>query len=82
MRGKHQNSQDNLKPFKKGESGNPSGRSKAFTGIKKELKVLVNSLDFMGEETHKEKIVERIVLMAEDGDWKAIEMLEKLGCFD
>ena len=47
MRGKHPNSQDNLKPFKKGESGNPSGRTKAFSGLKDDLKILVNETDFM-----------------------------------
>jgi len=81
MKGKHPNSQANLKPFVKGESGNPSGRAKAFTGLKDDLKYLVNETDFMGEDTH-EKIIERIVYMAEIGDWKAIELLERLGCLD
>jgi len=82
MRGKHPNSQDNLKPFEKGVSGNPSGRAKAFNGLKDDLKILVNETDFMGEDTHREKIIERIVYMAEIGDWKAIELLERLGCLD
>jgi len=42
MKGKHPNSQANLKPFVKGESGNPSGRAKAFNGIKKQLQALAN----------------------------------------
>ena len=83
MRGQHQNSQDNLKPFKKGESGNPSGRTKAFSGIKEELKKYVNEThEVYYEFTHKEKIVHGIVEKAEDGDWRAIELLEKLGCLD
>ena len=82
MRGKHPNSQANLQPFEKGQSGNPSGRTKAFTGIKDELKELVHESDWTGEETHREKIVDRIVTMAEFGDWKAIELLQRLGCFD
>lgn len=83
MRGKHQNSQDNLKPFKKGESGNPSGRTKAFSGIKEELKQYVNEKDsIVYEHTHKELIVHGIVEKAIDGDWKAIELIERLGCFD
>ena len=82
MKGKNPNSQANLKPFVKGESGNPSGRAKAFTGLKDDLKILVNETDFMGEDTHREKIIERIVYMAEIGDWKAIELLDKLGCLD
>ena len=47
MRGKHPNSQANLKPFEKGESGNPSGRTKAFSGIKDELKEYVHKPDFI-----------------------------------
>ena len=41
MRGKHPNSQANLQPFEKGQSGNPSGRTKAYSGIKDELKEYV-----------------------------------------
>ena len=33
-------------------------------------------------DTHREKIIERIVYMAEIGYWKAIELIERLGCFD
>ena len=83
MRGQHPNSQDNLKPFKKGESGNPSGRTKAFNGIKEELKEYVNKKDNVYYElTHRQLIVEGIVEKAVDGDWKAIDLLEKLGCLD
>jgi len=82
MRGKHPNSQDNLKPFKKGESGNPSGRMKAFSGIKDELKDYVNKENFVSNETPRQEIIERIVYMAKYGDWRAIELLEKLGCLD
>tara|TARA_Y100001970_G_C13965170_1_gene715217 strand:- start:214 stop:534 length:321 start_codon:yes stop_codon:yes gene_type:complete len=35
--GTHPNSQANLKPFKKGESGNPSGRKRSFDGIKAQV---------------------------------------------
>ena len=83
MRGKHQNSQDNLKPFKKGESGNPSGRMKAYASIKKELKKYVNETHHIYYKyTHRDIIVHGIVDKAEDGDWKAIELLERLGCLD
>ena len=40
MRGQHPNSQKNLKKFKEGESGNPSGRAKAFSKLKAQLKAL------------------------------------------
>ena len=82
MRGKHPNSKKNLKPYEKGESGNPSGRMKSFSGIKDELKEYVHKPDFISNETPRESIVERIVYMAKFGDWKAIELLERLGCLD
>lgn len=83
MRGEHQNSQVNLKPYKKGESGNPSGRMKAFGGIKDELKVYVNAKDYCSIDlTNRDIIVQEIVGMAKNGDWRAIELLEKLGCLD
>ena len=82
MRGKHPNSQANLKPFEKGESGNPSGRTKAFSGIKDELKEYVNKPDFCDGDTPKKDIVERIVIMAKWGDKWALELLDRLGCLD
>ena len=60
MRGKHPNSQKNLKPFGKGESGNPSGRTKSFSGLKDDLKKQVNSKhDIYFEYTNKELISEK-----------------------
>ena len=41
-KGKHPNSLKNLKPFKEGESGNPSGRAKAFAKLKDDLKALAD----------------------------------------
>ena len=82
MRGHHPNSQANLKKFKEGESGNPSGRPKAFIGIKDELTELVNSSEWDDGETHRDIIVDRIVTMAEIGDKWAIELIERLGCLD
>ena len=83
MRGQHPNSQKNLKKFKKGQSGNPSGRIKSFSGIKEDLKAKVNSLHPINfEYSYKELIIEAIVNNAIAGDWKAIELIEKLGCLD
>jgi len=83
MRGTHPNSQKNLKKFKEGESGNPSGRAKAFTGIKEELKEYVNQKhNIWVSSTHRDLVIKQIVEKAEDGDWKAIELLERLGCLE
>ena len=84
MRGKHPNSQANLQPFEKGQSGNPSGRAKAYSGIKDDLKDLVNEIDeeWVDERTHRDIILMAIVEKAENGDWNAIELLERLGCLD
>ena len=82
MRGKHPNSQANLKPFEKGQSGNPSGRPKAFMGIKDDMHEYINSREFPNDDTHRQNIIERIVSMAEYGDKWAIELIEQIGCLD
>ena len=83
-RGKHPNSQANLQPFEKGQSGNPSGRAKAFSGIQDDLKQLVNEIDecYIKPTTHRDVILKAIIEKAEFGDWNAIQLLDKLGCFD
>ena len=64
-------------------AGNPSGRMKAFSGIKDELKAYVNADDYCSIDlTNRDIIVQEIVGMAKNGDWRAIELLEKLGCLD
>jgi len=84
MRGQHPNSKKNLKKFKKGQSGNPSGRLKSFNGIKDDLKAKANTIHPLNLDglTYKELIIEGILDNAIDGDWKAIELIEKLGCLD
>tara|TARA_R100000808_G_C2013561_1_gene65030 strand:- start:33 stop:281 length:249 start_codon:yes stop_codon:yes gene_type:complete len=82
MKGEHPNSRKNLKPFPKGVSGNPSGRPIAFTGIKDELKEVINKQDVFDMATPKMVIVERIICMAKEGDKWALELLERLGCLD
>ena len=84
MRGQHPNSQKNLKKFEKGQSGNPSGRLKSFSGIKDDLKAKANTIHPLNLDrlTYKELIIEGILDNAIDGDWKAIELIEKLGCLD
>ena len=85
-RGKHPNSQSNLKPYPKGVSGNPLGRKGQFDRIK-------DILDKYGDEeiydwndnnkgTRREQVWETIWTMAIGGNIKYVELLAKLGCLD
>ena len=54
----------------KGESGNPNGRNGAMSDLFKEL---AETTDDQGK-TRKEKILDKILRMAENGSLKAAEM--------
>jgi hypothetical protein len=90
MRGTHPNSQKNLKKFKEGESGNPSGRGKSFTKMKDALKELADEevetnqigWDLICNAPRKELVHRAIWDKAQDGDKWAIALLERLGCLD
>lgn len=88
MRGQHPNSQKNLKKFKEGESGNPSGRAKSFSKLKAQLKALGNEdyyrnqFDVNPKGTRRELVHHAIWDKAQDGDKWAILLLERLGCLD
>ena len=90
MRGQHPNSQKNLKKFKEGESGNPSGRAKSFNKMKDALKKLADeqaeSDDGIWHTTHSETRKELVHIAiwdkAQDGDKWAIQLLERLDCLD
>tara|TARA_R100001480_G_scaffold33624_1_gene45260 strand:+ start:889 stop:1203 length:315 start_codon:yes stop_codon:yes gene_type:complete len=56
--------------FKPGESGNPNGRNGAMSDLFKEL---AETTDDQGK-TRKEKILDKILRMAENGSLKAAEM--------
>jgi hypothetical protein len=56
--------------FKPGESGNPNGRNGAMSDLFKEL---AEATDDQGK-TRKEKILDKILRMAENGSLKAAEM--------
>ena len=56
--------------FKPGESGNPNGRNGAMSDLFKEL---AEAKDEQGK-TRKEKILDKILRMAENGSLKAAEM--------
>ena len=92
-RGKHPNSQANLKPFPKGVSGNPEGRQGAFTELYQALNELGDKMNYkrdwdnIMEEwvengTNREHVLETIWNKAKDGDMKFIELLAKLGCLN
>ena len=89
-RGKHPNSQKNLKPFKKGQSGNPSGKPTKFANLKGALDRWSDDTsvaDFLGEPpshatTMKERVHWRIWYKATQGDTKCIEILAQIGCLD
>jgi hypothetical protein len=87
-RGKHPNSQANLQPFEKGVSGNPSGRAKAFSKLKAQLKALGkedyfrSQFDVNPQGTRRELVHTAIWDKAQDGDKWAILLLERLGCLD
>ena len=88
MRGQHPNSQKNLKKFKEGESGNPSGRAKAFNKLKVQLNALGkedyfrSQFDVNPQGTRRELVHAAIWDKAQDGDKWAILLLERLGCLD
>ena len=94
MRGTNPNSLKNLKPYKKGQSGNPSGRPKAFIQLTKDLRKIgdeevyfeniddiINGTD-ASSKTKRELVLRAIWSNAIDGDFKAIELLERLGCLN
>ena len=56
--------------FKKGQSGNPNGRNGSIADLFKEL---ADAQDDNGK-TSKEKIINKIIKMAENGSLKAAEM--------
>ena len=89
MNEQHPNSKANLKPFKKGQSGNPSGRSINFIGSKEALKKIGNTKIedtnfeiFTPDRTYKESVHIAIWNLAQEGDKWAIQLLDRLGCLD
>ena len=56
--------------FSPGESGNPEGRNGAMSDVFKEL---ASTVDDKGK-TRKEKIINKVLSMAENGSLKAAEM--------
>ena len=89
-RGKHPNSQANLKPYVTGQSGNPGGKPVKYAKLKealdkwKDVEIAYDFWDLPPEEakTLKDQVHWRIWQKATHGDNKCIEILAQLGCLD
>ena len=67
----------NLKPFKKGQSGNPAGRPPKLPGIDEIIAKVMNETDAEGY-TRTEKILRKMAIKAET-DCRAAELIMERG---
>mgnify|MGYP003388827669 FL=1 len=87
-RGKHPNSQANLKPFEKGISGNPSGRPTKHQKFKEALmKHSTMEKNQWGNwsknvETIKDSVLQTVWSEANQGSIQHLKLLAELGCLD
>ena len=87
-RGEHPNSQANLKSYRPGESGNPSGRPFKKEKLARALNEFANEIDdtfSLNSEsmiTNKEKVLRSVWREAGKGNNYCIRMLSDLGCLD
>ena len=91
-RGKHPNSQANLKPYPKGVTGNAGGRPTKYAKMKEALDDIgynkPQSIDVWSLDTdsdymnNKEKVLNKIWFEAGRGSMKHIQFLADLGCLD
>ena len=85
-RGEHPNSKSNLKPFEKGESGNPDGRPSKYSKLKKKLIEIgkMQHQDFLGDHIgiKKDIVLQVIWDRAIEGDLRYIQFLASLDCLE
>ena len=90
-RGEHPNSKSNLKPFEKGESGDPDGLGIKITQLRDALNIIGDeevwtNPDWLTKEekrllgTRRHMVRKQIWDKAMEGDIKFTELLGKLGC--
>lgn len=66
----------NLKPFKKGRSGNLKGRPPIIKELKTFFQEKLSEIDpLQPEKTNLEQVVEKLIQMGLKGNLKAIEMI-------
>jgi len=84
-KGYNPKSLENLRPFEKGVSGNPSGRPQKYAKLAKALDTIGDEIDSVwGEgETYRERTLKRIWTEAcMNGSISHIKILAELGCLD
>ena len=93
-RGFHPNSLKNLKPFPKGVSGNPLGKSLKYTKLAESLsklgskKVIIEKWNgakyehVKTDKTNRDIVLDTIWSKARSGDIKYVQLLAYLGCLD
>ena len=85
-RGNNPNSRKNLKPFKKGQSGNPSGKPVKFAQLKEVLDEYGDKgeFDYLGWDrtTYRQRVIIGIWERASKGNKADLDVLLQLGLLD
>ena len=82
-RGTNPNSLKNLKPYEKGQSGNPGGRPKKFSQLKNQLDKWGDKVEFdnwgWDNYTNRQKVIIGIWKRASNGNRQDLDILLQLG---